>query len=97
MPVVDAAGRLLGTLGLRELTLHGEQGIAQVMSEAQTAGPDEPVVALASSLTDGRTHAVVVVDGERRVLGIITQTDLLATLTRLLSAKSLALPGPVAA
>lgn len=97
LPVVDAAGRLLGTLGLRELTLHGEQGIAQVMSEAQTAGPDEPVVALASSLTDGRTHAVVVVDGERRVLGIITQTDLLATLTRLLSARTLTLPGPVAA
>lgn len=93
LPVVDGAGRLAGTLGLRELTLNSEHGIAQVMSEAQTAGPDEPVVALASSLTDGRTHAVVVVDGERRVLGIITQTDLLATLTRLLSTKTLALPG----
>jgi CBS domain-containing membrane protein len=55
------------------------------------------VVALASSLTDGRTHAVVVVDEDRRVLGIITQTDLLATVTRLLSAKAFALPGPVSA
>ena len=52
------------------------------MSEAQTAGPHEPVVALASSLTDGRTHAVVVVDEERRILGIITQTDLLGVLYR---------------
>ncbi|GEP07225.1 HPP family protein [Methylobacterium oxalidis] len=96
LPVVDRAGRLAGTLGLRELTLHGEVGIAQVMSEAQTAGPHEPVVALASSLTDGRTHAVIVVDEERRILGIITQTDLLATVTRLLSAKAFALsePGP---
>lgn len=97
LPVVDGSGRLAGTLGLRELTLHGDGGIAQVMSEAQTAGPDEPVVALAASLSDGRTHAVVVVDAERRILGIITQTDLLATLTRLLSAKALARPDPVAA
>jgi CBS domain-containing membrane protein len=97
LPVVDGGGRLAGTLGLRELTLHGDGGIAQVMSEAQTAGPDEPVVALAASLSDGRTHAVVVVDAERRILGIITQTDLLATLTRLLSAKALARPDPVAA
>lgn len=97
LPVVDGAGRLAGTLGLRELTLHGDVGIAQVMSEARTAGPDAPVVALASSLTDGRTHAVVVVDGDRHVLGIITQTDLLATLTRLLSAKAFAQPEPVPA
>lgn len=97
LPVVDETGRLAGTLGLRELMLQGEVGIAQVMSEAQTAKPDEPVVALASSLTDGRTHAVVVVDGDRRVLGIITQTDLLATLTRLLSAKAFAPSQPMPA
>jgi CBS domain-containing membrane protein len=97
LPVVDGAGRLAGTLGLRELTLHGEVGLAQVMSEARTARPDAPIVALASSLTDGRTHAVVVVDDDRRVLGIITQTDLLATLTRLISAKALTAHEPVPA
>jgi CBS domain-containing membrane protein len=97
LPVVDGAGRLAGTLGLRELTLHGEVGLAQVMSEARTARPDAPIVALASSLTDGRTHAVVVVDEDRRVLGIITQTDLLATLTRLISAKAFTAREPVPA
>ncbi|GJD78477.1 membrane protein [Methylobacterium gregans] len=97
LPVVDGAGRLAGTLGLRELTLHGNVGIAQVMSDAQTAEPDEPVVSLAPSLTDGRTHAVVVVDDDRQILGIITQTDLLATLTRLLSAKAFAPREPVSA
>ncbi|MFF9549680.1 HPP family protein [Methylobacterium fujisawaense] len=90
LPVIDEGGRLVGTLGLRELTLHGEVGIAQVMSEARTTLPDNPIVALASTLTDGRTHAVVVVNEDRRVSGIITQTDLLATLTRLLSAKAFA-------
>ena len=90
LPVVDGAGRLAGTLGLRELTLHGDVSIAQVMSEARTARQDEPVVTLASSLTDGHTHAVVVIAEDRRVLGIITQTDLLATVTRLLSAHAFA-------
>lgn len=90
LPVMDGGGRLAGTLGLRELMLHGNVGIAQVMSEARTARPGDSVVALVSTLTDGRTHAVVVVDEDRRVFGIITQTDLLATLTRLLSAKAFA-------
>ncbi|WP_026191009.1 HPP family protein [Methylobacterium sp. WSM2598] len=97
LPVVDEDGRLTGTVGLRELTLHRDAGIAQVMSEARTARPDEPIVALASSLSDGRTHAVVVVDEGQRVVGIITQTDLLATLTRLLSAKAFRLPEAVPA
>ncbi|MEE7449801.1 hypothetical protein MRF4_19375 [Methylobacterium radiotolerans] len=97
LPVVDGGGQLAGTLGLRELTLHGEVGIGQVMSEARTARPDDPIVALASTLTDGRTHAVIVVDQDRRVLGIITQTDLLATLTRLLSAKAVTFPVAVLA
>jgi CBS domain-containing membrane protein len=30
-------------------------------------------------------HAVVVIDADRRVLGLITQTDLLAAVARLLS------------
>ncbi|ARO55822.1 conserved protein of unknown function; putative membrane protein [Methylorubrum extorquens] len=95
LPVIDRAGRLAGTIGLRELTLHGEVALAQVMSEARTTGPDDPVIALVNDLTDGHTHAVVVTADDRRVLGIITQTDLLATLTRLLSAKAFALPDPV--
>ena len=94
LPVVDGRGRLAGTLGLRELTLHGDDGIAGAMSEARTAAPGEPVVTLIGALTDGHTHAVVVTAEDRSVVGIITQTDLLATLMRLLSAKAFAAPVP---
>lgn len=94
LPVVDATGRLAGTVGLRELTLRGELGIALAMSSATVTAPGEPVVALTASLTDGHTHAVVVTAEDRSVLGIITQTDLLATLTRLLSTDAFARPGP---
>ena len=96
LPVVDGVGRLAGTLGLRELTLRGDGAVAQAMSEARTAAPGEPVIRLIGSLTDGHAHAVVVTGEDRRILGIITQTDLLATLTRLLSAKAFAMPEPVA-
>ena len=96
LPVVDEAGRLAGTLGLRELTLRGDRDVASAMSEARTAAPDEPVVGLIGSLTDGHTHAVVVTAEDRSIVGIITQTDLLATLMRLLSAKAFATPEPAA-
>ena len=88
LPVVDEAGRLAGTLGLRELTLRADAGIAGAMSEARTASPDEPVVTLIPPLTDGNTHAVVVTAPDRSILGIVTQTDLLGTLTRLVSARA---------
>jgi CBS domain-containing membrane protein len=35
-------------------------------------------------LTNGRAHAVVVVEPEARVVGLITQTDLLAAVSRML-------------
>ncbi|MGU3359045.1 HPP family protein [Methylobacterium sp. M6A4_1b] len=88
LPVVDPAGRLAGTLGLRELALRGEGDIAQVMSEARTARAAEPVVSLVEPLTNGRTHAVVVTGEDDGIVGIITQTDLLAVLTRLVSTKT---------
>ncbi|CAO4178567.1 HPP family protein [Methylorubrum populi] len=90
LPVTDEAGRLAGTLGLRELTLQGHTDLERVMSEARTARPGDPVVGLVSDLTDGRTHAVVITEDDRTIRGIITQTDLLATVTRLLSAKGVA-------
>jgi CBS domain-containing membrane protein len=92
--VIDGAGRLAGTLGLRELALRGDGAIAQVMSTARTAMADEPVLSLVETLSDGYTHAVVVTAEDRSVLGIVTQTDLLAVLMRMVSAKALEPAGP---
>ncbi|WP_083467838.1 HPP family protein [Methylobacterium tarhaniae] len=92
LPVVDAADRLVGTVGLRELILRSMGDIAQAMSAARTAGPDEPALVLVPALTDGRTHAVVVTAPDRRVLGIVTQTDMLATLARAATTQALLPP-----
>jgi CBS domain-containing membrane protein len=52
------------------------------MSEARTATPDTPAIRLIGPLTDGRTHSVTIVDEDRKVIGIVTQTDLLAAVLR---------------
>lgn len=82
LPVTDDDGRLLGTVGLREL-LSPAARIADVLSPARTTPPSARAAELLPALTDGKTHAVIVADGERRVLGLISQTDLLSAIGRL--------------
>ncbi|MGX5804994.1 HPP family protein [Bradyrhizobium sp. Arg314] len=81
LPVVDADGQLTGAVGLRELT-RATDTVKGVMSKAGIASPDTPAMSLLPVLTDGRSHAVVIVDGDRHILGLITQTDLLAAAAR---------------
>ncbi len=87
LPVIDGDGRLCGTVGLRELT-HASGPVSAVLSPAATASANSPAMSLLPVLTDGRSHAVIMVDGERRIEGLITQTDLLAAAARLSIAKS---------
>lgn len=84
LPVVDVEKRLLGTVGLRELANERRSGILPI-SAAVTASPGEAAVGLLPRLTDGVAHAVIVVDDTLRVIGVISQTDLLATLGKSLA------------
>ncbi len=88
LPVVDAEGHILGTVGLRELAARAPASPLPI-SQAKTARPTDPAIGLLPHLTDGAIHAVIVTDDNNRVVGIISQTDLLATL-----AKSLSQTGP---
>ncbi|WP_274427433.1 CBS domain-containing protein [Chelativorans sp. YIM 93263] len=85
LPVTDADSRLVGAVGLRELTTATDT-VRGMMSKAGTASPDTPAMRLLPVLTDGRSHAVVMVNAEQRILGLITQTDLLAAAARVLTA-----------
>ena len=82
LPVVDGEGRLEGVVGLRDLVL-AEDTVEQVMAPAATSGPESDVLALLPVLTDGRNHAVVIVDAAGRLVGLVTQTDLLAAVAGL--------------
>jgi CBS domain-containing membrane protein len=81
LPVIGEQGKLLGTVGLRELNNSAAE-VGALMIEAITAQKDEPVVKLVPLLTDGRSHAVIVTDQDNVVQGLISQTDLLSALAR---------------
>jgi CBS domain-containing membrane protein len=85
LPVIDAAGRLHGTIGLRQTEL-GSGRVADVMVPAFTASHAAPAFSQIGPLTDGQSHAVVILDSTGRVVGILTQTDLLAAAARVLPA-----------
>jgi acetoin utilization protein AcuB len=89
LPVV-AEGRLVGILSdrdLRPILLSpglARARVAELMSERLTTiGPDTPVEEAASLLVVKKIGCLPVVDGARLV-GIVTETDLLAVLVELL-------------
>ncbi|WP_431320390.1 HPP family protein [Rhizobium sp. YTU87027] len=82
LPVKDGSGRLIGTVGLREL-IHAERLVGHIAA-AVTGSPDAPAISLLPDLTDGRTHAVVIVDAGGQVVGLISQTDLLSAMAHML-------------
>jgi CBS domain-containing membrane protein len=83
LPVTDKGGRLIGTVGLRELSEAGDR-VRDQISQASTASASEPALGLLPVMTDGRTHAIIVVDAGRQVIGLISQTDLLSAVARAL-------------
>ena len=68
--------------GVYILSLFEKMGIADVMKPPVTAGGATPALELIRPLSNGVTHAVAIVDDQLRLLGIITQTDLLAAMSR---------------
>ncbi|MGM4890910.1 HPP family protein [Tardiphaga sp. 862_B3_N4_1] len=82
LPVLGKQGQLVGTVGLREL-MKESGDVGKSMSPAATATMQTPAVTLLPTLTDGRTHAVIIVDQDRMIQGLITQTDLLSAVAKL--------------
>jgi CBS domain-containing membrane protein len=82
LPVLDDGGRPVGGIGLRELARPGRT-VAELMTPPLSTPPSRPAVELTAALTDGHRHAAMVVDPESgTLLGLVTQADLLAALTR---------------
>ncbi len=85
LPVIGASGHLLGTIGLREI-VQKSGTVAKAMVPAATASPDTPAFSQFGKLTDGQTHAIIIQDATGRVVGLLSQTDLLAAAARVLPA-----------
>ena len=58
-------------------------------TDVRTAYQEQPVVELVPLMSDAGLHSIPVVDEERRLVGMITQSDMIATLYE----KNLGQPG----
>ncbi|MHB8886778.1 MAG: HPP family protein [Methylovirgula sp.] len=81
LPVVDEHERVLGCVGLRELVQFGGH-MTDIMSEAAIAKPDTPACELIEWFAEEAAQAVVIVDDQCRLEGMVTSTDLLVALSR---------------
>lgn len=91
LPVTDAGQRLVGIVSLHDFfmgkagkTLRGivaGQRVHQIMSkQVVTARPDQSIADLVSAFSDGGLHHMPVIDAGERVVGMVTQSDLVAAL-----------------
>lgn len=84
LPVIDRQGRLVGLVGLKQLAAPAMR-VADTMTGPVSATADTPAVELIRVFTGGHAHTVVIVDERHDPVGIVTQTDLLAAMSRGLS------------
>lgn len=86
LPVVDKGGKLLGLITLREIieALYSNTPKAVVkdamLKEIVTVRPETPLKGAIEVMLVNRFGCLPVVDGEKNLLGMITETDLLKTL-----------------
>lgn len=77
LPVIDDAGRVRGLIGPLDLAREGDEA-RDIASEPLLVSADTPVAQLLRPLTSGARREAVVVDRDRVLRGLVTQTDLLA-------------------
>ncbi|MBO9543529.1 HPP family protein [Caulobacter sp.] len=82
-PVVDAEGRVIGMARRAELQTNRRRKVEAALDPfVHKVMETTPIAALLPILSSGHTHEAMVVDGDRRLIGVITQTDLIAVLYR---------------
>lgn len=98
LPVVDETGVLSGIVTLHDLIIgHGHETrteswppqpphaerVEQIMTRSvRTAHPDQSITDLVPLFSDAGYHHLPVVDAQQRVIGMVTQSDLIAALCR---------------
>ena len=81
-PVIDAEGHVVGMVSDRDMREHKgflptTRVSAAMIEPAVTVGPDDPIERAAHLMREHKIGALPVVDAKRRVIGILTETDLL--------------------
>ena len=83
MPVVDDGRHVVGLITLPDLQGQESLPINAIMHRQPLLATDDQLIdALLPALSGGLHHEAIVVDAEHRLIGMLTQTDLLAALWR---------------
>lgn len=90
LPVLDDAGRVQGIIGALDLGRDGTNA-GDIARRPLLVHADTPVARLIGPLSSGTRRAAIVIDADHRLQGLVTQTDLLASLA--LRAGRPAIPG----
>ena len=94
LPVVDDIGRLVGIVSLHDFFIGHHQPSAERMPHmttaqrveeimtrrVRTARPEQPIGDLVQGFSDGGLHHMPVVDDDDHLVGMVTQSDLVAAL-----------------
>jgi len=84
LPVVDSLGKVQGIITALDLVRPGKMA-RELSSGALLAREDATVASLVRPLADGSRHEVLIVDEAQKLIGIVTQTDLVAALAGILA------------
>jgi CBS domain-containing membrane protein len=88
LPVTDSAQRVVGILTAWDVLEHlairhagHNAAVGALMSTpVSTASPDQAVIELAHLIARGANHHIPIIDAQQRLVGIVTQSDLIRTL-----------------
>ena len=79
LPVENATGQLIGVITWPDLDKQGAFA-SEIMAPADTAHLTAPAATLLAPLANGHGHEVMIVDDNMQLQGIVTQTDIIASL-----------------
>jgi CBS domain-containing membrane protein len=90
LPVIDPDERLVGIVSLHDFFVAAADGppqasaaarVEQIMTrEVRVARPQRPLADLVEAFSDGGLHHLPVLDAHDRLVGMITQSDMVAAL-----------------
>lgn len=90
LPVVNASGELVGILAERDILvaasrfMHGEAEVEDIMLKGVvTVGPEFLLTDAAELMIDRHIGALPVMDANRQLIGILTETDILTAFVEL--------------
>jgi CBS domain-containing membrane protein len=79
LPVENVSGQLVGVITWPDLDKQGAFA-SEIMAPADTAHVSAPAAELLAPLASGHGHEVMIVDDNMQLQGIVTQTDIIASL-----------------